>query len=384
MRYYKLIASIIIFCVTLIPFGAPGQKHEITFCGEKIPVENDFVAKKLMSIIRQQIPYVNLSQLRKRADKFFPVVEYYLRETGLPLDLKYIAVVESGFLNATSKVGAQGVWQLMPATATDYNLRVNSQVDERNDFYKATWVACQVLADYYLRIKKQFKIPSWTLTAAAYNFGIGNMSSSIRRQGKDYFSMHLNQETALYVYKLIAVKELFEYPELYIKDFGYNVFNRGATDKINEVNRSVDSTKFGAMEVTVNQNDGKHGTVKTMPGKYVPPNEAKIAESEKMARAQDNLSARFVSALIKGKYKKFRDGDAVTIELQNDLRVRNSFMRQGVTLTGTGWIINGRIFIDLGFNHHDVILYDSNAKNGIAMGSLKNDEMILLKIQTNP
>lgn len=96
----------------------------------------------------------------------------------------------------------------MKSTAADYRLTVNEQVDDRNDFYKATWAACQKLADDYLRIKRQYKISSWILTAAAYNYGMGNMSSNIRRQGKDYFLMDLNQETSVYVYKLIAVKEL--------------------------------------------------------------------------------------------------------------------------------------------------------------------------------
>lgn len=85
--------------------------------------------------------------------------------------------------------------------------------------------------------------------------------------------------------------------------------------------------------------------------------------------------------MIKGKYKKFTDGDPVTIELQNDLRVRNSFIHSGITITGKGWIVNDRVFINLGFNDHDVILYDSNAKNGIALADLKDKEMILLKIQ---
>jgi hypothetical protein len=100
----------------------------------------------------------------------------------------------------------------MKPTAEEYGLRVNEYIDERNDIYKSTYVACRQLADYYNGIASQFKIYSWVLTAAAYNFGIGNMSKAIRRQGTDYFQMELNNETANYVYKIIAVKELWEYP----------------------------------------------------------------------------------------------------------------------------------------------------------------------------
>ncbi|HEX8278529.1 MAG TPA: transglycosylase SLT domain-containing protein, partial [Segetibacter sp.] len=118
----------LIFCLCLTsayPVGA----HDIIFCGERIPVSNNFVATKLMNVIRRQIPEVNLPQLRKRVVMNFPRVEYYLRQTGLPEDFKYLAIVESGFLNVTSPVGARGFWQLMPETARDMGLLVNGTVD---------------------------------------------------------------------------------------------------------------------------------------------------------------------------------------------------------------------------------------------------------------
>lgn len=219
------LSSICSFIVCLLISVLNSNAHDIIFCGERIPVHNDFVAQKLMNVIRYQIPNVNLPQLRKRVQANFPRVEYYLRATGLPEDLKYLAIVESGFENVTSSVGARGFWQLMPETAKELGLTVSSSLDERDNLDKSTYAACRHLAYYYLEIKKKFGIYSWVLAVAAYNFGIGNISKAIQRQGKDYFTMHLNQETALYVYKIIAVKELFEYPELYMKDFGYNVFS---------------------------------------------------------------------------------------------------------------------------------------------------------------
>src|SRR3982750_3922423 len=96
-----------LFLITAIFFLWPAAilAHEILFCGETIPLNNNMIADKLMNVIRNQVPNVNLPQLRKRVKANFPIVEYYLRETGLPEDFKYLAIVESGFQNVTSVAG---------------------------------------------------------------------------------------------------------------------------------------------------------------------------------------------------------------------------------------------------------------------------------------
>jgi hypothetical protein len=82
----------------------------------------------------------------------------------------------------------------------------------------------------------------------------------LKKQGNDYFSMNLNAETAMYVYKIIAVKELFEYPELYMKDLGYNVFSM--QNPVKNLNNSiVDTTDFQSLQLNVDEKDGKHGNV---------------------------------------------------------------------------------------------------------------------------
>ena len=354
--------------------------HDITFCGERIPVDNNFVAEKLMNVIRSQIPNVNLPQLRKRALANFPIVEYYLRATNLPEDFKYLAIVESGFLNATSSAGAGGFWQLMPETARELGLSVSSSIDERNDINKSTLAACKVLASYYMSIRRTHKISSWVLTAAAYNFGIGSIFNSINKQGKDYFSMRLNPETAVYVYKIIAVKELFEYPELYLKNFSYNVFSTSKPAEQIKDNGlpSNDMSSFTNMEVKVTENDGQHpenisgnNTVSNNPNTEKAPTSIQPVQKK----------ARLIGANIKGKYKNFNDGSMVSIQLQEDLQVKNRFTRAGNTIKGIGWLIDDRIFIDLGFDDHDVILYDSGSKQGISLKSLQNNEPLLLKVQ---
>ena len=367
--------------VTIAIFGTTlnTKAHEIIFCGEQIPVQNNFVADKLMNVIRQQVPYVNLPQLRKRVESNFPIVEYYLRQTGLPEDFKYLAIVESGFLNLTSKAGARGFWQLMPETATELGLVVSPTIDERDNIYKSTYAACKVLASYYLRIKKIYGVSSWVLTAAAYNFGIGNMSSAINRQGNDYFSMTLNPETALYVYKIVAVKELFEYPELYMKDFGYNVFQvvQGNADPKSHTN-NADSAAFSSMVVKVNAGDGKHPSNVTLKEPEKPSTNLESSED-----AINRNEFKYLSASIKGKYKNFHDGDLITIELLEDLEVKGSFSRKGNLMQGKGWLIGDRIFIDLGYSDHSVTLLDISGKKGVMPQDLKKDQSVLLKVVNN-
>src|SRR4030095_14130640 len=120
--------AIFLICVHLACFFyCTGQQHEVFFCGERIPIEREFVADNLMNVIRKQVPLANLPSLRKRAELYFPTVEKYLRMYGIPLDLKYLPIVESGFVeNARSRVGAYGFWPIMPGTAGDLGLVIDS------------------------------------------------------------------------------------------------------------------------------------------------------------------------------------------------------------------------------------------------------------------
>lgn len=365
--------------VSLIFFSLPSFAHDILFCGERIPVSNDFVAAKLMNIIRRQIPNVNLPHLRKRVQENFPIVEYYLRETHLPEDFKYLAIVESGFLNLTSKAGARGFWQLMPETARELGLEVSYETDERDNIYKSTYAACKVLASYYLQIRKMYGISSWVLTAAAYNVGIGSMLKAINKQGNDYFSMNLNSETAVYVYKIIAVKELFEYPELYMKDFGYNVFSAIAiSSQINNDSSDNDTNIFNSMTVQVSESDGQHPDIVTVTELAKP---ADLNNRSKRIESSSTVSIKYVAASIKGKYKNFNDGEPISIELNEDLEVKGTYNSKGNILLGKGWIIDDRVYVDLGYNDHEVVLLDLNGEKGIRLDELKKNEPVLLKVQ---
>jgi hypothetical protein len=356
----KIFYSRVIIILLLLQFTTSfcANSHEITLCGERIPVDKDFVATKLMNVIRKQIPQVNMPALRQRCMTYFPIVQAYLINNNIPRDFMYLPIVESNFISrAQSGVGARGFWQFMPATAKDYGLIMNGVVDERDDIHKSTNAACKLLKTYYTQIAKKYKISSWILTTAAYNFGIGNVYKAIDRQGKDYFSMQLNAETAAYVYKLIAVKELFEYPELYMKNIGYNVFNPKAKTKAVSSSGSGDDVDFKNMTVKVSNK-----------------------KKEKITQEpEDQLVTTYIAAHIKGKYKNFEDGDLISIQLDEDFSGADGFMKKKSVIKGYGWIIDDRIFVDLGFGH-SVTVYDVAMQKGVLEKDLaKSEPNILLK-----
>ena len=168
---------------------------------------------------RQVKEMIELYAVRKRgltqrmlglAQLYFPMIEEMLDRYGIPLEMKYLAIVESA-LNpiARSPVGAGGLWQFMYGTGKQYNLDVNSYVDERSDPYKSTIAACKYLKDLY-KVHKD-----WLLVMAAYNSGSGNVSKAIRRSGgKTNFweiSPFLPKETRTYVPAFIAVTYLMNH-----------------------------------------------------------------------------------------------------------------------------------------------------------------------------
>lgn len=143
------------------------------------------------------------------ADYYFPIIEQVLDEHDLPLELKYLAVVESA-LNpkALSRVGAAGLWQFMLPTGKSYGLEINSLVDERLDPVKATRAACRYMKDMYAIYN------DWNLVLAAYNCGPGNVNKAMRRSGKtDFWELfpYLPKETRSYVPLFIAANYIMNY-----------------------------------------------------------------------------------------------------------------------------------------------------------------------------
>ena len=150
--------------------------------------------------------------LMARAQYYFPMFEQYLDQYDIPLEMKYLAIVESALRpDARSWVGATGLWQFMYGTGIQFDLKVNSYVDERQDPVKSTKAACQYLSQLY----KIFG--DWDLALAAYNSGPGNVSKAIKRSGgyKNYWNIRpfLPRETAGYVPAFYATMYIFEYAE---------------------------------------------------------------------------------------------------------------------------------------------------------------------------
>lgn len=149
-----------------------------------------------------------LRGMRNWAKPYFDMIDNVLTQHGLPKELKYLAVIESGLrYNAISWAGAVGPWAFMPAAGRQYGLIVTNGYDERLDYYKSTHAAARMLTDLYL------KYQDWLLVIAAYNCGPGNVDKAIRRSGsKDFWKLqyHLPTESMNHVKKFISTHYVFE------------------------------------------------------------------------------------------------------------------------------------------------------------------------------
>lgn len=144
-----------------------------------------------------------------RAANYFPVMEAILSKNGLPVQLKYLAVVESNLTNRNkSRVGAAGPWQLMPVTAKTMGLKVGGKYDERTSTHKSTAAAAK-----YLKMLDRMFHGDWLLVLAAYNSGPGPVFKAIKRSGSRNFwrlQNYLPLETRNHVKRFIAVHYYFE------------------------------------------------------------------------------------------------------------------------------------------------------------------------------
>lgn len=183
----------------------------IFFAGELVPTKKYYVRESIdQELIRNTYGHSTTLLMFKRANRWFPIIEPILKKHNIPSDFKYLALIESFFENLSSPKGAAGYWQFMPNTATEYGLEVNDEIDERLNVEKSTEAACVYLRRMYNMYK------NWTLAAASYNVGHGSLNRSLENQQiNDYHNLFLNRETARYVYRIIAVKIIFQNPQNY-------------------------------------------------------------------------------------------------------------------------------------------------------------------------
>ncbi|WP_460980854.1 lytic transglycosylase domain-containing protein [Spirosoma fluminis] len=185
------------------------RPERLHFCGELVPTEQGDVSAKLALALASSSGYIqHVQALRARSAPYFAVIEPILSKHAIPNDFKYLPLIESAWhASAVSSAGAVGYWQFMDDTAQDMGLSITPGNDERTDLKKSTEAACKYLKFLYR------KLGSWTLVAAAYNGGVGMVQRKITRVGhRDYYAMTMNAETGYYLYRILAMKELFTNP----------------------------------------------------------------------------------------------------------------------------------------------------------------------------
>ncbi|MBA2498386.1 MAG: lytic transglycosylase domain-containing protein [Chitinophagaceae bacterium] len=194
---------------------APRVPDQIDFAGENVPLERWDVYERFDRELLYNYYYQNnIIYIMKLANRYFPVIEERLKANGVPDDFKYLCIAESNLQNLTSRAGAVGFWQFMPESAPEYNLNVNSLVDERYDYIKSTDAACLYLKQAYQ------KFGSWTAAAASYNCGQGGYNGQATFQGsKNYYDLLLPEETNKYIFRILAFKHILTNAET----FGFNI-----------------------------------------------------------------------------------------------------------------------------------------------------------------
>jgi membrane-bound lytic murein transglycosylase D len=186
-------------------------KLRLAALNEKTPFNlafNPSLEKVINSYLLYRSKYY--PKLMAKARYYFPMFEKYLDQYDIPLEMKYLAIVESALRpRVKSRVGATGLWQFMYGTGKQFDLKVSSYVDERQDPVKATIAACKYLSQLY----KIFG--DWDLALAAYNSGPGNVLKAIKRSGgyRNYWNIrpYLPRETAGYLPAFYATMYVFEY-----------------------------------------------------------------------------------------------------------------------------------------------------------------------------
>lgn len=247
MKKTALIGAVVLVSGALVYGVSTEDKNKIThegsamffptsidFAGEEAPLQIADVRERLD---RELLINANLDAttllIIKRANRVFPIIEPILQKYNVPDDFKYLAVIESGLVNAVSPAGARGVWQFMPNTAREMGMEVNDLVDERYHLEKSTEAACKYLLD------AKAKFGNWTLAAASYNGGMTGVTKQIEMQKvTNYYDLLLNDETSRYVFRILALKEIMKEPA----KFGFTFNEQDLYKSLPSKKISIDSS----------------------------------------------------------------------------------------------------------------------------------------------
>jgi hypothetical protein len=190
----------------------PEIPTSIIFAGDTIDLtlqdRRERMDKEMLSFTYS---HINTMLIIKRANRLFPIVEPILEECGVPDDFKYLMIIESnGDPEALSPSKAGGLWQFLEKTGREYGLEVTAEVDERYHTQKATRAACKYLKDSYALYG------DWLTVAASYNTGRANVTKRQERQKEQKaIDLVLPDETSRYIFRLMAVKTIFQCPAKY-------------------------------------------------------------------------------------------------------------------------------------------------------------------------
>jgi hypothetical protein len=185
---------------------------QVDFCGETIAL-NRIDLRERFDREMNVFTYLHSTTMLylKRANRFFPIIEPLLQKNNIPDDFKYLCLIESNLdIRALSPASAAGFWQLLESTGKELGLEINSEVDERYHIEKATDTACRYLKSAYA------KYGNWVNAAISYNAGMGKINTSLNNQRvNSALDLLLVPETSRYMFRILAIKQLFENPYLY-------------------------------------------------------------------------------------------------------------------------------------------------------------------------
>jgi len=211
-----------VFVLTLFTQGADAQMllpkipGELAFCGEPVPLDDPDIKERLeRELIINVNKHASTILILKETGRWKHYLQPMLDSAAVPREFFYLAVIESELDPVSrSSAGATGLWHFTVSTAKEYGLEISDYVDERRDAEKSTKAA----SEFFKRAYKKYG--SWTLAAAAFNRGSKGIENAVTGQyTNDYYQLYLNEETARYVFRILALKLIIESPEKY----GYNL-----------------------------------------------------------------------------------------------------------------------------------------------------------------
>ena len=189
----------------------PELPSKISFAGEEVPLKYFDVRESLqreMTVITYW--HSSMILIFQNDNRYKREIMKILKDEGVPEDFYYLCIAESGLQPVSSYAGACGYWQFLAATAKEYGLVVNDEVDERYNIRKSTYAAAAYFKKAYA------ELGSWTLAAASYNIGLGNVKYRKKIQFQNnYYDMQFPEETGRYVFRALAFKTIMKDPEKY-------------------------------------------------------------------------------------------------------------------------------------------------------------------------